>query len=355
MKFLFVIGALTRGGAERVISNLANHFVEIGDDVTIITLSKKDISYEIDSSVDIINGINGNGQLMTILKLRKIIKNTKPDIALSFLTHINIATIIATIGLNIPVVVSERNDPKKMPPEISRKILRRLIYPVADGFVFQTKKSQEYFSKGIQRKSTIIPNPIFLNSRSNDLKNKNKEIVTVGRLVPHKNQQMIIRSFARIEKDFSDYTLHIYGDGDQREELNKLINKLNLKKKIFLHGETSLVHNKIRDSEIFILASDFEGMPNALMEAMALGLACISTDSPSGGPEFLIDNNKNGILIPVRDEDKLTEALHLLLHDKILREKISENAKEIYHSINPEEIYTEWRNYLTKISNSQSV
>ena len=198
MRILLVIGAFSSGGAERVMSHLANYFAENDDEVTLVAIKEKKPFYALNEKVKLINGVKGKNPFVEIFNLRRNIKKSKPEIILSFLVQINIATIVAAIGLKIPVVVSERNDPNQMPAEKGRKLLRAFIYPLASGFVFQTEQAMNYFGEKVKNKSIVIPNPIFMNIKPTSPENRTKEIVSVGRLAPQKNHKHIILAFKKL-------------------------------------------------------------------------------------------------------------------------------------------------------------
>lgn len=360
MKVLLVIGGLSFGGAERVISNLANSLSNNGDDVTLVGMFTKEAAYKLNNNIHFINGVNGKSSLDSILKLRKIIKMTEPDVLLSFLTHINIATIIANFALKIPIVISERNDPSRSPSQISRKIMRSIFYPFASGIVFQTKEAQEYFSKKIQKKSVVIPNSlnlenlVFGNDReeiadevSCELKNEIK-IISVGRLVPQKRHNKVIEVFSEIlnENQQKNYKLEIWGEGPERKNIENLIEELNIKENVLLMGESEKIHHEMRKASIFVMYSEFEGMPNSLIEAMALGLPVISSNCRSGGPNFLIDNNINGILTPLNDAKQLKKSIKMLLENEAMRSALGSNAKQVKEKLDPVVINKQWRDYL---------
>ena len=141
----------------------------------------------------------------------------------------------------------------------------------------------------------------------------------------------------------------IYGEGDKRGELEKLVEELGLKDRISLPGNIRNIADEMEKNSLFVLSSDFEGMPNALMEAMALGLPCVSTDCPCGGPRYLIKNGENGVLVPVGDADALAEAMKKMLHDEDLRIRIGNNARTIQTRLSPEKIYGQWESYIKSI------
>jgi len=223
------------------------------------------------------------------------------------------------------------------------------LYPKADGFIFQTDEAKDCLKDVITCESVVIPNPVnevFLNKKIS--KKRNHDIVTVGRLESPKNQKLLIDSFNLIKDTYQDYNLRIYGPGSLKETLEKQIDTLQLNDRVFLMGNSDDVARDIIDACMFVLSSDYEGMPNALMEAMALGLPCISTDCPCGGPKYLIQNNENGVLVPVNDAEKMAEAMRKILNDSAFAKKIGENAKTSIEKIRPEKVCAMWEEYILK-------
>jgi glycosyltransferase involved in cell wall biosynthesis len=258
--------------------------------------------------------------------LKKILKTEKPDVVVSFLPEPSFRVLLIKKILPIKVIVSVRNDPNKEYASKKRRLMAKLLYPLADGFVFQTEDVRKWFPKKIQDKSVVIPNPVneaFLREPYNG--KREKIIVSVGRLVEQKNQKLLIEAFCEFKKTNEDYKLKIYGEGPLRKDLQKKIEDLGLKKSVELMGEVPNLENEIYKAKMFVLSSDYEGMPNALMEAMALGLPCISTDCPCGGPRCLINNN-NGILVKVGDVGDMTDAIGKIANDDKNASKLSANG-----------------------------
>jgi GalNAc-alpha-(1->4)-GalNAc-alpha-(1->3)-diNAcBac-PP-undecaprenol alpha-1,4-N-acetyl-D-galactosaminyltransferase len=351
-KVLFVIGTLGYGGAERVLVTLANNLASNSIQVEIITITNnKESAYPLNknvkhSSIDISNSALKR-KISQILNLRKKIKQQNPDIVISFLSIVNITVIAAMLGLKIPLIVSERNDPKIDPQFFLQRIVRFFLYPLADGFVFQTEKAKEFFSSSIQHRSIVIPNPIvekdFPKLWNGD---RRKEIVTVGRLVEQKNHKLLIKAFSKVLLDFPDYKLILYGDGQLKTALNLYIKELDLENRVVLAGNKENVLDYINGASIFVLSSNFEGMPNSLIEAMALGLPCISTNCSSGGPEYLIENNKSGFLVPVNSEIELERAMKLLIGNPEIATEFSRNAIKVKSKLNEKKIIEKWGNYI---------
>lgn len=364
MKILFCIDSMTKGGAERVISNLSNYLINSGYDVNILTIVNSNIEYDINLKVNLeflenkfINVRNEkNGKLKKIsnfvkrIKLmNKAVNRINPDIIISFLPYTSFITLKAI--KNIPIIVSVRNDPQI---EYSSKIynfLMKKLYPRADGFVYQTEDAKKYFENIVNVESDIIPNPIneqFVVSQEFQGERK-KEIVSIGRLFKQKNHQLLIDAFADLANELLNYNLIIYGEGEDREKLQGIIKDKKLENRIFLPGNIKDVKEKIYDAKMFVLSSNYEGMPNALMEAMALGIPVIATDCPCGGPKFLINNNNNGILIDVGNKEQLKKAILKIIKDTEFSQKISHNAIEISQKLAPEKINKKWEDFIIEI------
>lgn len=183
----------------------------------------------------------------------------------------------------------------------------------------------------------------------NNKKERENVIVSVGRLVEQKNQKVLINAFSKIAKKYPEYKLKIFGEGNLREELQKQIDDLNMKDKIYLCGVCDNIKEQLEKAKIFVLPSNYEGMPNALIEAMASGCSVISTDCPCGGPRELIENNKNGILVPVNNEQELSNKIEYLIKNEEKAKIMGENAKKVQEKLNPDNILKQWENYIIKI------
>lgn len=357
MKVMFCTSSMGKGGAERVISILSNDFVK-NNKVSILINTDKNIAYELDKKINIItldkkyykNNLIRN--IYRISQTKKILKKEKPDIIVSFLPMPSFRILIANKKTKIPVIISDRNDPKQ---EYKSKLSNRLmnwLYPKADAFVFQTNEQKEYFSKEIQQKSTVIFNPIkdsFLKTRDIEIKTRENIIINVGRLVSQKNQKMLISAFVEVSKKHPEYKLEIFGEGPLKEKLQEQINELKMNDKIFLCGITDNIKQELEKSKIFVLSSDYEGMPNSLIEAMAVGCVVISTDCPCGGPRELIQNNENGLLIPIRNDEELIKSMNFVIEHEENAEIMSKNAKNVKEILNTNYILEEWKKYIKEV------
>ena len=218
---------------------------------------------------------------------------------------------------------------------------------MASGVILQTKECLDFFPKGIRKKAVILKNPInpcFFKKRY--LGEREKTIVTVGRVDENKNHQMLVKAFAGIAEEFPEYKLIIYGDGEKRKELLELANLLGLRERILLPGNIDNVADAIYKTRVFVLSSNKEGMPNALIEAMIMGLTVVSTDCPCGGPAELIDTGVNGLLVTVGDENELRENLQFLLKNLQTADLMGEKASITSEIYSPEKVLLEWENYL---------
>lgn len=298
---------MTSGGAERVIAQLVNYFTEKDISCRIITTENGEVMYPLHEKVDVvaIGKKSDNKAIDRILRykeVRNIVQANKPDVVLTMPEDTGIYAILALIGTGIPVYVSERNNPWVMPDVKITRLLRKVAYPFAKGIIFQTQMAKSFFPKYIQKKGVVLQNPVDATRIPKPyIGERKKQFVAVGRLEKQKNFPLLINAFAKFCEDVDGYELVIYGEGNERENLENLINKLQLTGHVQLPGRDFDVLNKINDSAAFILSSDYEGMPNALIEAMCMGMPVISTDCPSGGPKELITDGINGILIPVND------------------------------------------------------
>lgn len=345
-------GGFEYGGAQRVLCNLANAFLKDNNEVIVVMASYAKPTYYLEKDIKLINGLNWYNYMDGVLKLRKCIRKENPDIIISFAVQYNIAACIATLGMRSKLIISERNDPKRMPAQFYLKLLRRIVYNFAQGYVFQTKDARDYFNCGIRKKSIIIPNPLYLSDDIHEYKDRPHKVISASRFVPQKNLDMLISAFSKAVDKNSDWCLDMFGDGNEMEHIKEMISQYSMEDRIHVFPATQSIHERMKEHAIFVLSSNFEGMPNSLMEAMGLGLVCISTDCPCGGPRYLINHGKNGFLVPVQATDELVYCLKKVMNDEKLREKVSKNALEIRKKLDPEIIMNLWMDYVLIISKS---
>ena len=369
MKILFNCLTMEKGGAERVIALLSNYFSK-DDSVSILTLTKSKDAYKLNSSVkrlhvdktsyksdNRIKKIFRKLSLARLFRLKKIIIAEKPDVIISFLPEPSLRLMFLrkfSFRLRkIPTIISIRNDPEREYKNPLLKFVVKVLYKNVDGMVYQTNDAKKFFKDVIKTKNqTVIQNPIdekMLAKPKSDAKRKNI-IVSVGRLEAQKNHEMLIRAFGEtLRSGEHDFMLKIYGEGSRRGFLQNLIDELGLSGRVFLEGQVDDVIAKLNEAKIFVLSSHYEGMPNALMEAMAMGLACISTDCPCGGPRTLIENGGNGVLVKNEDEKGLGREMLRLMSDVELRARLASNALEVRDKNGTMIVAGDWKKMIDKI------
>lgn len=359
MKITFFIGGLSGGGAERVVCNLANYLADRGHEINVLTMSDDKSSYTIDDRVLRVPLLfefeRKNFIFNSVLRLCRFISylwKSKVDAYVVMLPATTTMLLQLRRLTKAKIIASERADPSKY-SSIQQKLLR-LLAGKADGWVFQTREVCNWYGDYTSRaKVSIISNainpefirPVYKGERR-------KVIVSAGRMSIQKNQELLIRAFADISKDYPDYKLIIYGDGEKRSTLTAIVEELGIKDNVKLPGYTTNIGEKIKDAALFVLSSNFEGMPNALMEAMALGLPCISTDCDGGGARFLIENEKNGLLVPKGNVETLAAAMDRMLSDYAFAEQCGEEAHKICERLAPERIYGEWEQFIKDVVNN---
>jgi glycosyltransferase involved in cell wall biosynthesis len=362
MKILFHLNSMGRGGAEHVVSILSKKFAEAGHDVSVATLWYSDNEYPLGDAVKRINvGLTKEdekkGRLtkayLRLFRLRKYVKKERPDLVISFCASANFRSAISLFGIKTPLIVSVRNNPEV--DYAGHPFATRIMEKKAVGCVFQTPDARKWFSKSFQDKSSVIFNPIaeeylgLWDDASPKDVTRSKRIVNVGRISAQKNQFMLIRAFHKLSEKYPEHVLEIYGDFQEEGLLNELrgyIEKNNLSDKVFFKKTSGSLEKDIKDAALFVLSSDFEGMPNALIEAMALGLPCISTDCPCGGSRMLIENGVSGLLTPVGDEEALVSAMDRLLSDKELADSLGQKATSVIERTEPDMICDQWMEFI---------
>ena len=355
-KLMVVTRNLKAGGAERVISQLINRFCEEGIECIIVTVDEAQVFYTIDPRVKLYSVGKKSDKLyvdkfLRYKVVRKYAQFEKPDLVLALPEEIGVFVIPALLGTGIPVVVSERNNPWVMPWKKETRLMRRLFYPFAAGFIFQTDQAASFFPKYIQKKGIVLPNPLDLTRIPEPWKgHRRKEVVGAGRLEKQKNFHLLIEAFARFHRYHPDYILTIYGEGSLRRKLHEFAASIMPEDAFRFLGNVPDLLDRINGAAMFVLSSDYEGMPNVLIEAMAMGMPVISTDCPAGGPSYLIKHNENGILIPVGDVDALYKAMCKIAEDNEFSNKLGKHACQIKEKLDSVVILKKWREFLSYVA-----
>lgn len=358
-KIVFHLNCLEHGGAERVVSNLANQFAQEGYEVIVATEWKGKEEFPLIPQVrrEIVGLRPGDEKksrvtqfLLRINYLRKFLKKEKPDMVIAFAHRAIYRALTATWGTRIPVIVCCRTDPVGHYDSKSDKIQIKLLFPHAAGAVFQTYGQRDFFKPYLQDNSRIILNAV--NQKYIEAEqpaSRRKAVVQSGRLVDFKNQAMLIDAFVRVHEKHPDYILQFFGgdSGDgTKAKLLKKIEDYSAKDFIFLMGDSDQLEKDLIDASVYAFSSDWEGLPNALVEAMALGLPIVATDCPCGGPATIMTNEVDGLLIPVKDTKAMEEGINRLIEDRALAERLGKEARKIADRVNVSSIFEQWRDFI---------
>ena len=365
MKIAIMMPSLCMCGAERVAISLANWLANKGEDVYLISLSSKEKSYKISEKVKVFyknntsKNINKRGFIKKLSIVNKyvmnILKKIEPDIIFEMLyIPLFFAVIYKFIyNRNVIIIGSERNNPRRY-EKIFRKFLAWISPKLCDAYIFQTNTVKNMFPKNVQKKSLVINNAVSneyvkeINNLGQNIK-KEKVISNMSKLYEkQKGQEVLIKAFKKVYQKHKDYKLVIYGEGNDRKKLEDLIKYIGLEGKVLLPGKDEKALFKIAHTEIFVMSSRYEGMPNALLEAMAIGMPCISTNCIAG-PAEIIENNKNGILVPVDDIDEMAKKIIFLIENKEIANKLGENAKKVNNKFSIDKIYSAYEEFFRKV------
>lgn len=353
MKAIFIVYNLGAGGAERVVSILSKAFADRNIPVDIVMLLTDNVQYEIPASVNLVpmNTLDMSKAdriscLRAYFKAQK--KQHRDIVALPFLDGSLRCALAAAAGLGIPVIASERNDPYQKGRGGLKRIGANVPYALANWCVFQTPDARDYYINSVKKRGTVIPNPLTLPEDLYWQGARSRRIVSVGRLEPQKNQKILIEAFARVHREFPDYTLEIYGEGSLRQQLQEQIQGLGLENAVFLRGHTSHVHAELSRAAMFVMPSDYEGMSNALLEALGIGVPVISTDHPIGGARMLIRDGENGLLTPVGDGQALYRAMVRLIREPEQAGAMGQNGQQVRQLLSVDAIAEKWLEVIEK-------
>lgn len=354
-KIMLVVHALGYGGVGKMIVKLANALSKNNDyDVVIYVQEQAGQHYPMDEKVSVYQETQFFNNYITrhfqqMFQLRKRVKEINPDLVISFQTNQNLFAVFATRGRHIPVIISERGDPYVYQDIVSK--VRNWMINRAEGGVFQTHKAMEYFGKELQKRSVVIHNPcpddVVIRPEWSQRKN---EIAFVARFdIQQKRQDLMIQAFSYVVKAHPEMTLVFYGKGEpDMTTIREMVKEYRLEQNVRFEGVINNVIDTIKTAKLFVLSSDYEGLPNALIEAMVAGLPCVSTDCSPGGARELIETGKNGQIVPVGDAKALADAIISLLDNPEKADLMGKEAQKISIQLAPERIFGEWQNYLSR-------
>lgn len=364
MRIMLVISSLRRGGAERIVSIIANYWSAHGHEVYLVTVEGQETdAYSVNSGVRRIGlnlarksdyrllGLWNN--LHRIWRLRTTARRVSPDVIVSFVTHTNLLVLIAMLGVRIPVIASERIDPSQIWLGTLREKLRCWLYPRAVITVVQTDRVRVEMQRMLPLgRFVMIPNPVPMSDPDEGqacvpmhkllrLPPDAKVVAAMGRLDPQKGFDLLIEAFGRLSHQHSAWHLVIFGEGAARSDLEAQVTRLGLTARVHLPGVVRNSRRSLAEADLFVLSSRFEGFPNVLLEAMACRLAVVSFDCPSG-PGEIIRDRQDGLLVPAGSIEKLEAAMSLLMESPTWRKKLGQNACQVLERFSMDRIMTLW-------------
>lgn len=359
------------GGATKMLCWVANQMAIKGHDVYAVSYFDEETPKNLSSDVKYHNlGLiqsknrlerNTTQMISSVARINKYIKSQNPDLIVSFLDSVGyIYLLFNKLFGKHKIVVSERVDPFSYKGILSK--VRFFLMSLADGIVFQTKGAQSFFNEKIRKKSTVIPNPVSikreisenLSSFQVDYFQRDNRIVTAGRLsLKQKRQDILLDAFEIVHKTHPEMMLVIYGEGEDRYKIQEYIQEKDITGSVILAGRTNEIEREIYNARTFALTSDFEGIPNALIEAMVLGVPSVSTDCSPGGARLLIENGENGFLVPCGDSEALAGKIMLLIENADISNSFTKNSPLIAEEYSQEKISNLWEAYFKQISNKE--
>lgn len=354
MHVAFVLPGLGAGGTERVVNVVANRWAERGRSVTVLTFEppKGPSYYSYDPRVSIRRlgqdqetGRRGpigatRRTVRRTTELRRAILDASPDLVISFLARTNVQTLLATRGLDLPVVVSERNNPELQTFGPVWDWLRARLYPRAFSLVTMTQGALDFFPEPMRPRGRVIPNPVELPAGWRERRGGNR-LVAVGRLVPQKGFDLLLEAFATVARDFPAWELVIWGEGAERGRLERQRDALGLRDRVRLPGVTGRPGLWVEDADAFVLSSRYEGWGIVLLEAMAAGLPVVSFDC-EWGPRDMVEDGVDGLIVPREDVAALARALAAVAGDAGLRERLGAAARASARRFTPERVVACW-------------
>lgn len=358
MRRFLTISSLDTGGAERVLTTLANAWVDAGHDVTLATTHDEGRvpHFPLSPRVRLVSAsVHGAGvgrQLRIVRRLRRLIRDDAPDVVISFLNYTNVLTLLACRGQKIPVVVSERADPRLQPIGAAWSCLRRFTYRRAARLVAQTATAAGLYESLAPGRVRVVPNPVVEPAGTAELPRDGRTIVAAGRLHQLKGFDTAMLAMAALPAEMSGWRLVILGEGPARARLEELRAELGLDTRVEMPGQVPDTAPWLRAADVFLLSSRAEGFPNALCEAMAIGLPAVATDCPSG-PADIITTGVDGLLVPPDDPAAMAEALARLIASPELRYRMAARAPEVRQRFSLPAVLEAWERVLSQVTGGE--
>lgn len=317
-KIVFVIPDMPGGGTERVVALLANEYAARGIAVSLLLFAGHQTAYPLDERIEVVSLGEPSGgsigrRIERIRRMRSYYRANRGCRIWAFSVMGAVFSAVAVIGCRkeYAFLISERNDPQRY----EHPHIRNFFYRGADRIVCQTQDAIDSFPKAIRRKALVIPNPVEIGDTAVWSGEREKRIVAVGRLEPQKNHSLLLQAFARFRAQYPAYTLELYGKGSLEDALREQAKELGIDRSVIFRGFSRQVREEIRGAAMYVLSSDYEGISNSMLEALALGIPVIATDCPCGGSRTYIRQEVNGLLVPTGNMTELSDAMLRLAGD----------------------------------------
>ena len=358
MKVLFITNSLGFAGAEKMLTFVASSLSKRGFDVSIANLNRASnyVNVHKQTVSDAVHIFELHSNVLSkknnLRFLFDVTKRVKPDVIVGFTNYPNMYAKIIGMIFRIPSIMSERGDPRRTQGYTFKAKISKFLINSSRGGVFQTEGAKDFYGKGLQKRGVVIPNPIFVNGEVPYISynKREKSVVSVGRLDnTQKRYDVMLEAFKIFSNTHPEYVLKIYGVGDEEELIRSWVKQLGLTEKVQFMGLTKQPMKDICSAGMFLITSDFEGISNSLLEAMAVGLPCVSTDHTPGGARLLITDHENGLLAPIGNAEKLAQAMAEFAENQDLAKKCGENARNVTERFAPEKIIDMWENYIYKV------
>ena len=337
------------GGAQRVISVLLNELKQRYESVELLLYFDGELCYDLPKGIKVTvveSETHTKNKIVNMFWIRRYLRENA-DCVISFLAKLNILILTGLTGVQIHKIVADRSDPYRVPANVFLRKMRDLLYCIADAVVVQSRKSYEYFSPTVQRKTKIIynPTPVKKEDRGLALRTKKQDLVVcVARMMPVKDPFVLLSAFEMFHKRFPSYRMVWFGEGKIRDEMERWITNRGLEDCVQMPGTRKDIIHEIASAKMFVMTSKYEGMPNALIEAMSIGLPCICTKI--AGAEELIETEKNGILVPVGGVKECCKAMTRIAEDEEYAERLGRNAAEAAETLDVGNIMGQWMEIL---------
>ena len=355
MKIAFLIYSLAGGGAERMVSRLANEMSQMGHEVTIILLYDWEQMYEIKKEVQIIvckkpediKNRSIKGILYRVKTIRGALIDIQADVVFAFMISMVPYAVLSAKGVKTKVVGAERTNPNRLSP--IWKLIIKMFTPLCDGYIFQTNGVKQRYPKNVTKKSIVIGNIApECKERKNNQTQLEKSFCSVGRLNSDKDFWTLFKAIILVKHQIPDIQITIWGAGSEEQEYKQFVKTHGIEKNVIFAGFSQNILEELRNYQYFIFSSRAEGMPNALLEAMAVGLECISTDCEYG-PSDLIENGKNGWLVPVGDAEAVADRIIYCIEHVDRHELICEEAKQVREKYSLKSVVDAYIDYAAEV------